>query len=121
VEGLAWALSGKDFKAEELHIKRPYTAPTWSWAPTDRSLGFLTVTDVAKSTSPLESSANQDWKPDVEILNVSIETGLDPTGQVLGSRITLSGHIDILPVVTTKSLPVGSVDPIDPGNLERRL
>jgi hypothetical protein len=121
VEGLAWALSGKDFKAEELHNKRPYTAPTWSWASTDRALGFLTVADVAKSTSSLEFAADWDWKPDVEILDISFETGLDPTGQVLAGRITLSGHIDILPVVTTRSLPVGSMKPIDSGNLQRRL
>jgi hypothetical protein len=121
VEGLAWALSGKDFKANELHNKRPYTAPTWSWASTDRALGFLTVVDAAKPTSSMESTADWDWKPDVEILDVSFETGLDPTGQVLGGRITLSGHIDILPVVTTRSLAVGRVEPIDPGDLERHL
>ena len=121
VEGLAWALSGKDFKAEELHNKRPYTAPTWSWASTDRALGFLTVVDAAKSRSSMEFAADWDWKPDVEIFDVSFETGLDPTGEVLAGRITLSGHIDILPVVVTRSLPVGSMEPIDPGNLERRL
>ncbi len=118
VEGLAWVLSGKDFKAEELHSERPCTAPTWSWASTDRALGFLTVVDAAKSSS---STADWDWKPDVEILDISIETGLDPTGQVLAGSITLCGHIDILPVVTTRSLPVGSMKPIDPGHLERRL
>jgi hypothetical protein len=121
VEGLAWALSGKDFNAEELHNQRPDTAPTWSWASTDRSLGFLTVVDAVKSTSSTEFAADWNWKPDVEILDVSIETDLDPTGQVLAGRIRLSGHIDTLPVVTTRSLPVGSMKPIDPGNLERCL
>jgi hypothetical protein len=122
VEGLAWALSGKDFKFEELHQKRPYTAPSWSWASTDRALGFLTVIEMTKPIGSAKSAADWDWSFDVEILNVSIQlAGPDPTGQVLGGSITLSGHIQILPVVTTRSLPVGSTDQIDPGSLERRL
>ena len=122
VEGLTWALSGKDFKSEELHNKRPYTAPSWSWASTDKDLGFLTVTDMNKLIGSRKYAADWDWRFDVEILNVSIQlAGLDPTGQVSGGSITLSGHIHNLPVVTARSLPVGSTDQIDPGNLERSL
>jgi hypothetical protein len=122
MEGLTWALSGKDFKSEELHNKRPYTAPSWSWASTDRDLGFLTVTDMTKPIGSAKSAADWDWTFDVEILSVSIQlAGPDPTGQVSRGSITLSGHIHILPVVTTRSLPVGSTDQIDPGNLERPL
>jgi hypothetical protein len=122
VEGLTWALSGKDFRIEELHKKRPYTAPSWSWASTDRDLGFLVVVDATKPTGSTESAADWDWMSDIQILDVSVRTaGLDPTGQVLDGRITLSGHITILPVVTTRSLPVGSTDPINQRNLERRL
>jgi len=122
VEGLTWALSGKDFKSEELHNERPYTAPSWSWASTDRDLGFLTETDMNKLIGSAESAADRDWRFDVEILNVNIQlAGPDPTGQVLEGSITLSGHIQNLPVVTTRSLPVGSTDQIDPGSLKRSL
>lgn len=40
---------------------------------------------------------------------------------MLGGNITLLGQVDVLPVITTRSLPVGSTEPIEPGNLERRL
>lgn len=121
VEGLAWSLSGKDFKSEELYETRPYTAPSWSWASTDRGVGFLTEVDPFRAGS-VEHSVEREWRPDVEILNVSIElAGSDPTGRVSGGSITLSGYVDILPVITTRALPVGSTESIDPGDLERRL
>lgn len=81
VEGLAWSLSGKGFKPEELHIQRPYTAPSWSWASTDRNVGFLTETHTIPSTDQSTSAADSQWSSEVEILDIHMEmAGPDPTG-----------------------------------------